>query len=346
MNTIESSRPASYTPGMRIGLGAVVAVSLFAGGCEKAGPKASGKLTDDEASLMSRLPNKVGLAFGGNLPRLQAHLAKSPLMKFSRAMETAKGQNDWQDCLGEKKFKQMIGVVDVRSGFEMRFLMTGLGMEDLEDCAKQAKIEHKVDSDRKFIIIEAETEAGKAKLPYLLLDDGAIYGRFKVGMSMLTPKFEEPSRATMEADITAAKSDSAVNNDKLIATMEKADRQKGVWFAGSAEGTMIGDQVHEMFGTLDLEGGLEIEATVEFADPKLSAKVMDSVEQARDAGGMLGSDIKRVIDALEVKKDGDRIRFGLKVTNAQLDSVFDKLAPMMPGGGMGRKNRRPQLEQE
>jgi preprotein translocase subunit SecD len=181
-------------------------------------------------------------------------------------------------------------------------------------------------------------------MPYLVLDDGAIYGRFKLGFgSMLTPKFEEPSRAKMETDIADAKTDNATKNAALIATMEKADRQKGVWFAGSAEGTLIGDQVHEMFGTMDLEGGLEIDATVEMANGSITKKVMDSVEQARDAGGMLGSEIKQVIDAIEVKRDGDRVRFSLKVSNAQLDKVFDKLSPMM-GGSMGKRRQLDDLE--
>ena len=323
---------------MRIGASLVVAATLVSAGCEKAGPKATGKLADDEMTLMARLPNKFGLAFGGNLPRLQGHLAKSPLMKFARAAESFDGSGTWQDCLGQKQFKNMIGVVDVRSGFELRMLMTGLDMNDLEGCAKQAKLPHKVDSDRKFITLEIATEAGSTKMPYLVLEDGAIYGRFKLGFGSMAAKFEEPSRAKMETDIAEAKADNATKNDKLIATMEKADRQKGVWFAGSAEGTLVGDQVHEVFGTMDLEGGLEIDATIEMANGAVTKKVMDSVEQARDAGGMLGSEIKQVIEALEVKRDGDRVRFSLKVSNAQLDKVFDKLSPMM--GGMGGSKRR------
>lgn len=325
---------------MRIGASLVVAATLLSAGCEKAGPKATGKLSDDEMTLMARLPNKFGLAFGGNLPRLQGHLAKSPLMKFARAAENGDASGAWQDCLGQKQFKGMIGVLDVRSGFELRMLMTGLDINDLEGCAKQAKLPHKVDSDRKFITLEIATEAGATKMPYLVLDDGAIYGRFKLGFgSMVSPKFEEPSRAKMETDIAEAKADNATKNDKLIATMEKADRQKGVWFAGSAEGTLVGDQVHEVFGTMDLEGGLEIDATIEMANGSVTKKVMDAVEQARDAGGMLGSEIKQVIEALEVKRDGDRVRFSLKVSNAQLDKVFDKLSPMM-GGSMGKRRGR------
>lgn len=325
---------------MRIGASLVVAALVSSAGCEKAGPKASGKLSEDELTLMAKLPNKFGLAFGGNLPRLQGHLAKSPLMKFARAAESFDGGNAWQDCLGAKQFKGMLGVLDVRSGFELRMVMTGLDITDLEGCAKQAKLPHKVDSDRKFITLEIATEAGATKMPYLVLDDGAIYGRFKLGFgSMLTPKFEEPSRATMETDIAMAKSDNATMNATLIATMEKADRQKGVWFAGTAEGTLVGDQVHELFGTMDLEGGLEIDATVEMASGSVTKKVMDSVEQARDAGGMLGSELKKVIDALEVKRDGDRVRFSLKVSNAQLEKVFDTLSPMM-GGSMGKRRGR------
>ncbi len=345
VNTIDPVTPARYTAGMRLGLPFVLAATLLAG-CEKAGPKSSGKLSDDEASLMSRLPNKFGVAFGGNLPRLQKHLASSPLMKFARANEAVEGSAAWQDCLADKHFKNMLGVVDVRSGFELRFLMTGLDMDDLEGCAKQAKLGHKVDSDRKFITIDITTEGISTKLPYLVLEDGAIYARYAIGLgASLTPKFEEPSRAKMEADIDEVKQDNAAHNDKLIASMEKADRTKGMWFAGSAEGTLIGDQVHELYGSLDLEGGLEIDASVEMANSATSKKVMDAVSQARDAGGIMGSDVKKVIDALDVKRDGDRIRFTLKVSNAQLEKVFEKLAPMMPSTRLrGRTMQGRQVE--
>jgi hypothetical protein len=288
---------------------------------------------------MSRLPNKFGVAFGGNLPRLQKHLAKSPLMKFSRAAESFSGSTEWQDCLGDKNFKHMLGVVDVRSGFELRFVMTGLDIEDLEGCAKQAKLGHKVDSDRKFITIDIEAAGMKTKLPYLVLADRAIYARYAFGIGpRATPNFEEPSRAKMEADIEDAKQDNATHNTKLLASMEKADRNKGMWFAGSAEGTLIGDQVHELYGALDLEGGLEIDATVEMANSATAKQVTDAVGQLRDAGGLLGPEVKKVINALEVKRDGDRMRFTLKVSDSELDAVFEKLAPMM-GAGMNR--RRP-----
>ena len=344
VNNVIDSSGAGYSRGMRIGLSLALASFLIAG-CEKAGPKASGKLSDDETSLMSRLPNQFGVAFGGNLPRLQTQLAKSPLMKYARATESI-DTSEWQDCLADKQLKTMLGVVDVRSGFELRFLMTGLDMDDLESCAKRAKLTHKIDSDRKFITIDIKAEGISTKLPYLVLDDGEIYGRYAIGIgASFTPTFEEPSRAKMEGDIAAAKADNATRNTKLLATMEKADRQKGMWFAGSAEGTLIGDAVHEIYGSLDLEGGLEIDATLHAATPKVADQVMDGVSQARDAGGLLGSDVKRVIEALEVKRDGDRLRFTLKVSNKQLEAVFEKLGPMM-GGSMGRANRRPQLELE
>ena len=327
---IDSTSPTRYS----LGLPLVLTASLFA--CEKAGPKQSGKLSDDEVSLMSRLPNKFGVAFGGNLPRLQKHLARSPLMKFSDAMQQVEGSTAWQDCLGDKQFKNMLGVVDASNGFELRFLMTGLDMNDLEGCAKQAKLVHKVDSDRKFILIDIATEDFSTKLPYLVLPDGAIYVKYAIGFgSGMKPEFEAPSRPKMEAELDAAKQDNATQNTKLLASMEKADRMKGMWFAGTAEGTMIGDQVHELYGSLDLEGGLEIDATVEMANSATAKKVMDGVDQARDAGGMLGSEIKKVIDALDVKRDGDRMRFTLKVSNAQLEAVFEKLGPMMGGSPGG-----------
>lgn len=327
-----------------------VAAVVLAGGCEKAGPDASGKLNDDETSLMSRLPSDASIAFGGNLPRLQKHLAESPIMRLARIGEdTFAGQTAWQDCLGDKPFKNMLGTIDVRSGFELRFLMTGLDMDDLVECAKQAKLPYQLDKDRKFIALEIESSMFQTTLPYLVLDDGAIYSKFSIGMgSGLTPKFNDSSRARMEADLVDTKKTSATDNKALLATMEKADRKKGMWFAGSAKGTLVGDQVHELYGTLDLEKGLALDVMVEMANTRVADGVMDSIDQARSAAGFLGQEVKKVLDALDVKRDGDRIRFKLEVSNAQLDGLFAKLGSMgmAPGLSGARKARPTQLEAE
>jgi hypothetical protein len=325
----------------------VVVAALLANGCEKAGPDASGKLTDEESELMSRLPSDASIAFGGNLPRLQKQLAESPVMRLARlGNDTFQGQNEWQDCLGDKPFKHMLGTVDVRSGFELRFVMTGLEMSDLVECAKKAKLPYQLDADNKFIAIEIKSPEFSTKLPYLVLDDGAIYAKYSIGLSpgSSTPKFNDSGRPRMEADLVDAKKTNATDNKALLATMEKADRKKGMWFAGSAKGTLIGDYVHEMYGTLDLEGGLTMDVSVEMADSKTANKVLDSIDQARDAGGLLGKEVKSVLDAIKTKRDGDRIRFRLEVSNAQLDAVFAKLGSM----GMTPKpsRSRPLLEDE
>ncbi|MBA2542659.1 MAG: hypothetical protein H0V17_23650 [Deltaproteobacteria bacterium] len=308
-----------------------VAGALLATGCEKAGPTASGKLSDDETELMSRLPNNVGLAFGGNLPRLQKHLADSPIMKFARVgNEMVSGTNAWQDCLAEKKFKNMLGTVDVRDGFELKFLMTGLDMDDLVGCAKHAKMKYELDSDNKFIAIEIVGPNIKTKLPYLVLSDGAIYGNYSFNISGGDVDFQETNRTQMENEIVATKKDNATHNEKLLATMEKADRKMGMWFAGSAEeGTLIGDKVHEVFGSLDLEGGLDVDATVQMADKRFTGQVMDSIDSARDSARLLGPELKQVLNGLTVKRDGDRIWFKLKVSNRQLNDLFDKFGSMM-----------------
>lgn len=324
---------------------ALCVATLLAGGCEKAGPTASGKLSDDEAALMSRLPHDQGIVFGGNLPRLQRDLANSPIMKFARiGNEMVKGTNAWQDCLANKPFKHMMGTVDARSGFEMRFLMTGLEMDDLEECAKTAGMKFQLDPDKKFIAIELDGPGFKTKLPYLVLADGAIYGKYSVGLALAgAPRFDESGRARMEADIEATKKNNATQNTELLATMERADRKKGMWFAGTGKGTLVGDQVHEFYGAMDLEGGLEVDATLQMASKKVANQVMDSIDQMNDAAGLLGSELKAVLKALEVKRDGEHIRFTLKVSNAQLEALYSTFGSMMGAGG---SRARPQWDAE
>jgi hypothetical protein len=324
-----------------------IASTLLITGCEKAGPKASGKLTDTEHKLMSRLPKNASVAIGGNLVRLQRQLAKSPLMKLSRmaSADSGVGADKYQDCILTKSVKDMMGTGDMSNGFDLRFVMTGIGIDALEDCAKQASVKYELDSDKKFITISVGSELMEAKAGYLVLDDGALYGKmqFNMGLGMGMPKVIEPKRADFEADIARAAKENATQDDKLISAMEKADRSKGIWFAGDASKTPIGDKLGEFYGWMDLEDGLEIDATGTVKDKALAKQAIDGLEEARSSAGILGPDFKKILEAIELKKSGDDLRLIVKVSNKQLE----KLAETMESFGMGGGRRgRPSFDDD
>jgi len=320
-----------YSAGMlRTSLALVVVVA--SGGCEKSGPKASGKLDATETALLSHLPRGADVAFGGNLPKLQKQLMSSPLAKMARMGMEDNGTLQWQDCLAKKPVDKLLGTADVSDGFDLRYVMTGIKLADLEACAKDAKLPYSVDPDGKFMTLTASTENLDATLGYLVLDDGAIYTKQRFSIGFGKPAFERPKRHDFEADISAAaKDNNAANDPKLAAVMEHADRTKGLWFAGRLDKTPFAKQVGEVFGTLDLADGLEIDASAQLKDEQLADKAIESLEQARDAAGFLGSDVKKVLEDVKLKKSGDRLRLVVKISNKQLQSLFDTMQKL--GGG-------------
>ncbi|MEO8700438.1 MAG: hypothetical protein ABI867_10355 [Kofleriaceae bacterium] len=298
--------------------------------CEKAGPAASGDLTTDEKSVLANLPRDADFAFGGNFLRLQKYLQSSPLGKVMSAMDSiAPGMKKWTDCLGEYKDVQMLGTVEASSSVEMRFVMTHITLDDIEKCAKTAEFAATMDADRKFIAIQIP--GGLAtKLGYLAIP-GGIYG--KQTMKVALPKLvaDPPERARFEADIAAAQKENASQNPTLQAAIAKVDRTKAMWFAGSATATPLGNKLGEMFGSLDFGDGLKIDVVADLKDPKLGEKIMTGFSDAKEASGMLGSEVKSILNAVKITLDSGKLRVRIELTNAQLETVMSKLGPMMGG---------------
>jgi hypothetical protein len=112
-----------------------------------------------------------------------------------------------------------------------------------------------------------------------------------------------------------------------LQALKSTDRRRP-WFAGSAANTPIGDKAGELYGSIDFASGLDADVTVEMKSAALATKIVDGLDEARLAAGLLGPR-KSVIDAIELKRDGDRLRFTMKLSHQQLDTLFAKLGPMM-----------------
>ncbi len=306
--------------------------ALVATGCEKAGPKASGELGSTETTMLARLPPHVDVVMGGNVLALQKQLANSPLVALGKQMQDAT-MNAWQDCTSKLPFERMIGTLDasVSKGFDVRLVMSGVGLDALASCADQANIAHSVDPDRKFMTLTLTSQGIDFRMGYLVLDDGTIYTQQRFGMEALTSGFPTPKRAAFEAAIAAAKSDNAASDEKLQKVIARADRRKGVWFAGNLGNTVFGDKVGDVFGSLDFSSGMAIDVSAELKDEQLADKAEKGIEDARDAAGYLDKDLASILEDITFKRDGNRIRLAVKVSNEQLQKI-SRLAKRFGGG--------------
>jgi hypothetical protein len=299
--------------------------------CEKAGPTASGKLTQNESTLMAYLPKQTDVVFGGNFMRLQQLFSRAPIAK-ARELSEAPAMKAWTDCFLKHESVNMIGSFGVsNSVVEVRFVMTGIKIDDVAHCAKATGFPSKLDADRKFLAVDVVGPQGPAPQGYLVVPDG-VYSTMSVGFGGGSAVVTPPDRAAFEAALAEVADDNASRNPGLQAMIARADRTKAMWFAGSAASTPIGDKVGELFGSLDFASGFDADVTVEVTSADLAAEIVDGLADAKSAAGLLGVEVKSVVDAIELKRTGDRLRFTLKLSNQQLDTLFTKLGPLMRKG--------------
>jgi hypothetical protein len=304
--------------------------TLVLASCEKAGPKASGELTKSEAELLAHLPHDSALAFGGNFMRLQQTFARGPLGRMLGQLDAvAPGLKEWTECFAGHEAMTMVGAVDFEGG--MRFIMKGISVDDLANCAKRAGYASNVDPDRKFIAITMG-EPVPQTLGYLVLPDGAVYGKQDMKAAFGRADRDAFSRPRLEADIAAVAKSNAAGNAELKAVIAKADRTRSMWFAGSAAGSSFGDKLGEAFGSLDLADGLRADIVVEVKDSRLARQVVDGLDDARKAAGMLSPELKSVLDAIDITRSGDRLRIVAKLSSRQFEALMN--ASRRFGGGL------------
>jgi hypothetical protein len=304
---------------MKIGI-AITAFALLAG-CEKAGPKASGELSTAEAELFTHLPRDADFAFGGNFMKLQNVLKKGALGKIMQQAESmSPGLSKWTDCFASHESLVMVGTVTAKSTMEMRFVMKGIGIEDMERCAKEADYGVTIDPDKKYISIKQEGLVSQT-LGYLVLADGSLYGKTAMAMGM-DFKTIESDRKSLEADIATTSKDSALSNTKLLALVEKTDRTKAMWFAGNADNTPIAEYVGDIHGSFDLGDGFDIDVTAFTKDEKFAKQAVDGLDEMKQAAGMFSPDLKDILGSAKLSRSGEKLRFEMKISASQLDTLM------------------------
>jgi hypothetical protein len=336
----------------------VVAIGLAAtaGGCEKSKSDASDKAgmgrasqvgTKADLAMLADLPSGNQLLFGGNFMRLQKFMQDSPLAKLSSAINSkTPGADAWQKCFTDGPGISMIGAVAYTSGaIDIRYVMKGMDIDQVEKCAKTASFPETMDADHKFVSIELKNSAANIKTGYLVLADGALYARMTMALGGHLAMFPTVDRPMLEADVaqTKNKGGTAADDSVLTAALPDVDQTKPIWFVASGAGTPIASDVGIVTGTFDVTDGLSLDITAHVLDASLASQITDGVAKAKAQAGMLGEEAAAIAKDTKFDRKDDALHLQIAVTNAQLDALTKKLAPLMGGARAPQPETAPQL---
>ncbi|CAN5858144.1 hypothetical protein BH11MYX2_BH11MYX2_05690 [soil metagenome] len=312
-----------------------VGVALL-GACEKTGGGAGASVSSDEKAFLQYLPSGETALVGGNYLKFQDWMNTSPLGKLvGKLSQVSPGLTEWTTCFGQFKSVKMLSGVKVAGGmFEMRMLMSGISIGDIEGCANKAKFGPTVDADKKYIgITMPNPVGGTIQTGYFVLPNNSLYMRqsmaFTGGGAMTTV-----DRKALEADIAGLSAGTAEKDTALLDLMKTVDRTKPIWFVGNAAGTPAEAKIGAVRGWIDITNGLAIDASVEMKDKAMADQIIQGVPQMKQQAGAMGGAVGDIVKSLAVVKEGDAIRFKVTITNDQLQKVMDQVGPMM-GGAFG-----------
>ena len=289
------------------------------------------KLSPDEAAMLASLPSGNVALFGGNLMRFQKYLADSPLSRVMGAMTQSTGQSmaEWMNCFVEPKNIQMLGAVklDNAAHVDMRIVMSGMQLSQLEACAKRAGFPTQMDADQKYLAVDFPNLQGPVKNGYLVVAGGMLYSR----VSMQFPNAIATDRTMLEADITSLSAKGSAATDKaLVSQIGSVDRSKAMWFVGSAAGTPIADKLGTVHGTFDIANGITVDVTAQVKDKAMANQIADGVASAKKQAASMGPAIQPVIEKLQFNRSGEQLRMQISIDNAQLNALVDQITPFMP----------------
>ncbi len=307
---------------------------IAAAACGKSGPKTSGDLASSEVSLFKEVPGGNVAVFGGNYMKMQ-HFMTSTLGKAVASMMKDDKQEAWMTCFGQFTNMKIAGGIAFTDGkLSMRMVFAGLKLADIQACATKADFKTALDADGKYLSIDIVSMGVTMTQGYLQLPSGDLYSRFAMSFGLGMPAMDPATRQELEADATST---THADADKITALASKVDRSKTFWFAGDAAGTPAASKVGEVYGSFDLESGMAIDVTVQVKDSKMADQAESGIKEIRKSSDQLPGDLKGVLDSLDFSRNGDHLRFAVKLNDAQLKTVMSFAG--MAGMGMGRKHR-------
>jgi len=310
-----------------------ISCALATAGCDKGGPKGSGDVSQGELSLLKLVPGGNVALFGGNYIKMQ-HFMSSTMGKAITAQMKDEKAEAWMACFTQVKDLKIGGGLMVEgSKITMRIAFAGLKLGDVADCAKKAGFATTLDPDNKFVSIDITSAGMTMTQNYLQLPSGELYSRMTLEFGM-PPRFSSGARPELESDVAGGKP-TAADDSKLLALAAKVDRSKTFWFAGSGANTPISSKLGELYGAFDLDSGLSCDLTVELLEPGTADKIADAIKEMKKSADKMPADLKDVIEGIDFSRDGNQVRFRVKLSEKQLTTL------MSFGGmaGMGRKHR-------
>jgi hypothetical protein len=313
----------------------VMACVMALAACGKGGgAKGSGAISQDELGLFRELPGNNVALFGGNYMKMQNFMSSTIGKSLTASMKDEKSEA-WMTCFTSFKDMKIVGgIASAGKDVTMRIVFSGLKPQDIADCAKKGDFKTTLDADGKFVSVDVAAAGMTVNQGYLSLPSGKMYSRTTISLGGL-PSFSSGSRADLEADIQQSTKVTAADDTKVVGLLAKVDRSKTFWFAGTAKDTPLADKLGEVYGSVDLDGGMAIDVTVQLNDGKMVDKIEEGVKEAKKMSDKMPGDLKGVIDGLEFSRDGDHVRFADKLTEAQLTNLMSLGGMGM--GGMGRK---------
>jgi hypothetical protein len=201
----------------------------------------------------------------------------------------------------------------------LRIAIGGVTPADVEGCAKGIDgVAFKASDDGKYFTVDSGGEKGG--VAFLRLKDGTLYTRGEMAggspLSVLSPKFKPTPREDLEADVAAAAKASVLDDAKVSAAAEKADRAKTFWFAGSLAGASA--PVGEAYGSIDLGDGLSFFLSAEITDSSMADQAERMYDSAKQMSDQMPAGIKGVFDELKLKRSGDRFTLTLNLSKDQV----------------------------
>jgi hypothetical protein len=310
----------------------VMACVIALAACGKGGAKGSGAISQDELALFRELPGNNAALFGGNYIKMQNFMSSTLGKALTAQMKDDKAEA-WMNCFTSFKSMRVVGgITSAGKDITMRIVFTGLKPADIAECAKKGQFQNTLDADGKFVSVDVATGAMSVNQGYLQLPSGQVYSRTTISLGGI-PSFASGSRADLEADVQASTKSTAADDTKVVALLAKVDRSRTFWFAGTAAGTPLGEKIGEIYGSVDLDGGLALDVTVQVNDAKMVDKIEEGVSEAKKMSDKMPGDLKSVIEGLDFSRDGDHVRFADKISESQLTSLMS-LGAM---GGMGMR---------
>jgi hypothetical protein len=320
---------------MRTALTLALVSSLAFAGCEKANHKSSGPLGDDDLAMLRDLPGNNVALMGGNYMKMQNFMQSSLGQLAEDAMDKAgagKGFKDWMACFADMKTLKIVGGAALNDGLEMRLAFRNVTIDQIDGCAKRAGFTHTIDPDHKFVEIEVPGPLGQTYAQgYLALADGTVYNRQRIAISIL-PTVDPASREDLETDTKNLSKSNATDDKALLALAAKANRGGTFWFAGSAAHTPAASKLGDVYGSIDIDGGLAADVTIGFTDKSLAKQLEEGLDQAKKMSDKLPADMRSMIDGIKLDRDGGSVRIVAKLTDAQIKSLTQLAGGM---GGMG-----------